>query len=38
MCERFGPRRVMATILIVGAIPCGLTGLLANSAGLIVLR
>ncbi|KAI7885043.1 MFS general substrate transporter [Lichtheimia hyalospora FSU 10163] len=38
MCERFGPRRVMASILIIGAIPCGLTGLLTNSAGLIVLR
>ncbi|CDS10082.1 hypothetical protein LRAMOSA02759 [Lichtheimia ramosa] len=38
MCERFGPRRVMATILVIGAIPCGLTGLLSNSAGLIILR
>lgn len=38
MCERFGPRRVMATILISGAIPCAMTGLLKNAAGLIGLR
>lgn len=38
LCERFGPRRVMAILLISGAIPCGLTGLLKNGAGLIILR
>ncbi|KAI9321276.1 major facilitator superfamily domain-containing protein [Dichotomocladium elegans] len=38
ICERIGPRRAMAAILIVGAIPCGMTGLLQNGAGLIGLR
>jgi NNP family nitrate/nitrite transporter-like MFS transporter len=37
-CERFGPRRVMAGLLVVGAIPCGMTGLVQNAAGLICLR
>ncbi|KAG2216135.1 hypothetical protein INT45_005647 [Circinella minor] len=38
LCERFGPRRVMALILICGSIPCGMTGLITNGAGLIGLR
>ncbi|KAI8140684.1 major facilitator superfamily domain-containing protein [Fennellomyces sp. T-0311] len=38
LCERFGPRRVMACILVCGAIPCGMTGLIKNGAGLIGLR
>ncbi|KAI9496941.1 major facilitator superfamily domain-containing protein [Zychaea mexicana] len=38
LCERYGPRRVMAGILVCGAIPCGLTGLITNGAGLIALR
>ncbi|KAF8635396.1 hypothetical protein AX15_000396 [Amanita polypyramis BW_CC] len=38
LCERFGPRRVMATILIVGSIPCAMTGLLRSAGGLIGLR
>ncbi|KAI7885044.1 MFS general substrate transporter [Lichtheimia hyalospora FSU 10163] len=38
LCERWGPRRVMACLLVIGAIPCGLTGLLGNGTGLIILR
>lgn len=38
LCERFGPRRVMAIILISGAIPCAMTGLLKNAGGLISIR
>jgi len=38
MCERFGPRRVMAALLIAGAIPCALSGVLRNASGLIGLR
>ncbi|KAJ8657240.1 hypothetical protein O0I10_007056 [Lichtheimia ornata] len=38
LCERWGPRRIMTCLLIIGAIPCGLTGLLTNGTGLIVLR
>lgn len=37
-CERFGPRRVMASLLLLGAVPCAMTGLIQNAAGLIGLR
>ena len=37
-CERYGPRRVMAGLLLVGAVPCAMTGLVQNAAGLIGLR
>ena len=37
-CERYGPRRIMCAILVCGAIPCGLTGLLQNGPGLIGIR
>lgn len=38
LCERFGPRRVMAALLIVGSIPSALVGLVKNGAQLIVIR
>ncbi|KAI9265059.1 major facilitator superfamily domain-containing protein [Phascolomyces articulosus] len=38
LCERFGPRRVMCSVLLLGAIPCGMTGLISNGTGLIVIR
>jgi len=38
LCERFGPRRVMAGLLLAGSIPCALTGLLQNALVLIGLR
>ena len=37
-CERFGPRRVMAGLLLAGSIPCAMTGLVRNADGLIALR
>ncbi|KIL63281.1 hypothetical protein M378DRAFT_179378 [Amanita muscaria Koide BX008] len=38
LCERFGPRRVMAGLLFAGSIPCAMTGLLKNASGLFGLR
>ena len=38
LCERFGPRRVMCAVLLLGAIPCGMVGLITNCTGLIVIR
>ena len=37
-CERFGPRRVIAALLLAGSIPCAMTGLLQNAQGLIAVR
>jgi NNP family nitrate/nitrite transporter-like MFS transporter len=37
-CERFGPRRVMAGLLLIGSVPCAMTGLVQNAGGLIGLR
>ncbi|KAI9304052.1 major facilitator superfamily domain-containing protein [Cunninghamella echinulata] len=38
LCERYGPRRVMAALLIVGSIPSALVGLVKNGAQLIIIR
>ncbi|CAB4405082.1 unnamed protein product [Rhizophagus irregularis] len=38
LCDRFGPRRTMATLLTISAIPVGLSGLVTNSKGFITLR
>lgn len=38
MCDRFGPRKVLATLLIVGAIPSGLAALVTNITGLEAVR
>ncbi|KAM6494398.1 high affinity nitrate transporter NrtB [Amanita muscaria] len=38
LCERFGPRRVMAGLLFAGSIPCAMTGLVKNASGLFGLR
>ncbi|ORY92011.1 major facilitator superfamily domain-containing protein [Syncephalastrum racemosum] len=38
LCERFGPRRVMATLLFIGAIPTALSGLISSGGSLIALR
>ena len=38
MCDMFGARRCMAVIVIVSAIPCGLTGLVNTVAGLSAVR
>ncbi|GBC03702.1 hypothetical protein RclHR1_05270011 [Rhizophagus clarus] len=38
LCDRFGPRRVMALLLILGSIPVGLSALVHSPTGLIVVR
>lgn len=38
LCDRFGPRRAMAGLLISGAIPMALAGVINSATGLIVLR
>ncbi|KAJ3301696.1 hypothetical protein HDV03_000499 [Kappamyces sp. JEL0829] len=38
LCDRFGPRRVMAGLLLIGAVPTLLAGFVTNAAGLISMR
>lgn len=38
LCDYFGPRRIMSLLLIVGAIPMALAGLVKDATGLIILR
>lgn len=38
LCDRFGPRLVFVGLLLVGAIPTALAGLVTNPKGLIALR
>src|SRR6266542_2304874 len=38
LCDRIGPKRVMAVLLMLGAIPVGLTGLVTSPLGLIIVR
>ncbi|CAH1777292.1 unnamed protein product [Owenia fusiformis] len=38
LCDRFGARRVMIGLLVAGSIPVGLTGLVTNGLGLIIVR
>ncbi|CAI2163006.1 14538_t:CDS:2 [Funneliformis geosporum] len=38
LCDRIGPRRVMSVLLMVGAIPVGLSGLVQSAEGLIAVR
>lgn len=38
LCDKFGPRRVMAAVLLLGAIPVGLAGLVTTASSLIVAR
>ncbi|RUP47260.1 major facilitator superfamily domain-containing protein [Jimgerdemannia flammicorona] len=38
LCDRYGPKRVMAVLLFMGAITIGLTGFVSNGTGLIVIR
>ncbi|PWN48959.1 MFS general substrate transporter [Violaceomyces palustris] len=37
-CDKFGPRKVLATLLILGAIPSGLAALVKNIHGLEAVR
>jgi len=38
LCDRYGPRRVMAGLLILGAIATGLIGFISDGTGLIAIR
>ncbi|KAF9149402.1 High-affinity nitrate transporter 2.1 [Linnemannia schmuckeri] len=38
LCDRYGPRKAMAGLLLVGAITIGLAGLVSDANGLIVIR
>ncbi|KAH7886819.1 major facilitator superfamily domain-containing protein [Phlebopus sp. FC_14] len=38
LVDRFGPRKVMAGLLILGAIPSGLAGTVSTATGLYVVR
>ena len=38
LCDRFGPRRVQSTLLILGAIPVGLSSTVTTAAGLLTVR
>ncbi|KAG0198182.1 High-affinity nitrate transporter 2.1 [Mortierella sp. GBA30] len=38
LCDRYGPRRVMSGLLLLGSIPVGLIGLVSDANGLIVTR
>ena len=38
LCDVFGARKCMAAIVIVSAIPCGLTGLVNTASGLSAVR
>ncbi|KAF9904645.1 High-affinity nitrate transporter 2.1 [Linnemannia zychae] len=38
LCDRYGPRKAMACLLIAGAVTIGLAGLVSDANGLIVIR
>lgn len=38
MCDRFGPRKVLATLLVIGALPSGLAALVTDIGGLETVR
>ncbi|KAF9437673.1 High-affinity nitrate transporter 2.1 [Entomortierella beljakovae] len=38
LCDRYGPRKVMAGLLLVGSIPVVLVGFVADGTGLIISR
>ena len=38
LCDKFGPKRVMAGLLMVGSIPMAFSGLVKSQAGLIIVR
>ena len=38
MCDKYGPRLTMAIVLVAGAIPTGLTGLINSATDLILIR
>ncbi|KAK3610054.1 hypothetical protein CHS0354_032139 [Potamilus streckersoni] len=38
MCDKFGPRRMMSAIMILGSLPIALSGLIRNGTGLLIIR
>ncbi|TFK51422.1 nitrate transporter [Heliocybe sulcata] len=38
LVDKYGPRRIMAAMLIIGAIPSGLAGTISTASGLYVVR
>ncbi|KAL3892315.1 hypothetical protein ACJMK2_004531 [Sinanodonta woodiana] len=38
LCDKFGPRRTMSAILILGSIPLACSGLIRDGTGLLVVR
>ncbi|GBE78767.1 Nitrate transporter [Sparassis crispa] len=38
LVDRYGPRKVMAGLLVIGAIPSGLAGTIATAQGLYIVR
>ncbi|KAM0793515.1 hypothetical protein ACM66B_000954 [Microbotryomycetes sp. NB124-2] len=38
LCERFGPRKVLCSILVASALPCGLAGTVNGPVGLYFIR
>jgi NNP family nitrate/nitrite transporter-like MFS transporter len=38
LCDKFGPRKVFAGLLLVGSIPTALAGTVKNATGLTILR
>ncbi|KAF9272522.1 High-affinity nitrate transporter 2.1 [Mortierella alpina] len=38
LCDRYGPRKAMAGLLLLGSIPIGLSGLVSDANGLIIVR
>lgn len=38
LCDKFGPRKTMSGLLIAGAIPMALCGLIRSGTGLIIIR
>lgn len=38
LVDRYGPRKVMAGILVIGAIPSGLAGTISTVQGLYIVR
>ncbi|KAL7271946.1 hypothetical protein RUND412_005266 [Rhizina undulata] len=38
LCDRYGPRYCFAGVLLAGAIPTAMAGLVTNATGLIILR
>ncbi|KEY72388.1 hypothetical protein S7711_01057 [Stachybotrys chartarum IBT 7711] len=37
-CDKYGPRKVMAVLLILGAVPSGFAALVTNFSGLVAVR